>query len=82
MMRVSRSVKEIKLGRAFSSMLPPKVSNKQLFINGKFVSAANGKTFDTFNPATEELICSVAEAGIEDVNLAVQAARRAFDEGW
>ena len=73
-MRAASRVKEMKLGRTFSSMQSFKVANKQMLINGKFVSALTGKTFDSFNPATEERICSIAEADIEDVNLAVQAA--------
>ncbi len=55
---------------------------KQLMlIDGKFVAAASGKTFPVFNPATGEVICEVPEAELEDVNLAVHAARRAFDYG-
>lgn len=62
---------------------PPKVQPKQtqLLINGKFVNSVSGKTFDTFNPATEEKITSVQEADRADVDLAVKAARKAFDEG-
>lgn len=51
----------------------PRVS--QLLINGKFVNSKSGKTFDTFNPATEEKILSVQEADKHDVDLAVNAAR-------
>lgn len=53
----------------------------QLLIDGKFVNSVSGKTFDTFNPATEEKITSVQEADIADVEKAVRAARKAFDEG-
>ncbi|MDE1190968.1 MAG: aldehyde dehydrogenase family protein [Arachidicoccus sp.] len=53
--------------------------NQLLFINGKFVPAKSGKTFDTINPATEEILGSVAEAGAEDVDEAVKAARKAFE---
>jgi len=52
-----------------------------MYINGEFVNAASGQTFGTFNPATEEIICEVPEAGEEDVNRAVEAARHAFDHG-
>ncbi|MCH1627947.1 aldehyde dehydrogenase family protein [Ferdinandcohnia quinoae] len=55
--------------------------NKKLFINGEFVESISGKTFDTFNPATGEVLASVYEAGPEDIDLAVKAARKAFDEG-
>ncbi len=54
---------------------------KQLYINGKFVEAAGGKTFDTMNPATGEVLAKVAEAEAEDIDLAVKAARKAFEEG-
>ncbi len=53
----------------------------QLFINGQFVDAQSGKTFTTPNPATGEVLAEVAEAGAADVDLAVQAARRAFESG-
>lgn len=55
--------------------------NYQLFIDGKWVNALSGKTFDSLNPATEEVNGVVAEAGAEDVDLAVKAARRAFQTG-
>lgn len=52
-----------------------------LYINGKYVPAVNGKTFDVINPATEEVIAQVSEAQTEDIDQAVLAARKAFDEG-
>src|SRR5205823_978789 len=52
-----------------------------LFIGGKFVNAASGKTFENFNPATNEVIADVAEASAEDVDLAAKAARTAFEKG-
>ncbi|EPZ42137.1 aldehyde dehydrogenase family protein [Alicyclobacillus acidoterrestris] len=54
---------------------------KELFIDGKFVPSASGKTFETVNPATGEVLAVVSEAEAEDINRAVAAARRAFDEG-
>ena len=53
----------------------------QLFINGQWVDAASGKTFETPNPATGETLAHVAEGGTEDIDRAVRAARRAFEEG-
>ncbi|XP_065625548.1 benzaldehyde dehydrogenase, mitochondrial [Quercus suber] len=53
----------------------------QLLINGQFVDAASGKTFPTLDPRTGEVIAHVAEGDTEDVNRAVSAARKAFDEG-
>ena len=53
----------------------------QLLIDGKLVDAASGKTFPVYNPATGALLAQVAEAEAEDVDRAVKAARRAFDDG-
>ena len=52
-----------------------------LFIGGAFVPAASGKRFGTVNPATGETIAEVAEAGKADLDLAVAAARQAFESG-
>ena len=54
---------------------------RQLFINGQWTGAASGKTFETPNPATGTTLASVAEGDAEDINRAVQAARKAFDDG-
>ena len=54
---------------------------QKLLIDGKWVDAKSGKTFETINPATEEVLCRVAEGSKEDVDLAVKAARRAFESG-
>lgn len=56
----------------------PEVIEDRLFINGEFVPSKLGKKFDVFNPATEKLSASVYEADLEDVNIAVQAAKAAF----
>ena len=53
-----------------------------LFINGEFVEPKSGKRFVTINPATEEPLAQVAEAGPEDVALAVDAARDAYEHRW
>ena len=53
-----------------------------LFINGEFVEPKSGKRFVTINPATEEPLALVAEAGPEDVALAVEAARDASQHRW
>uniref|UniRef100_A0ACD5VBY4 Uncharacterized protein n=1 Tax=Avena sativa TaxID=4498 RepID=A0ACD5VBY4_AVESA len=60
---------------------PVQVRHTQLLINGKFVDAASGKTFPTLDPRTGEEIARVAEGDAEDINRAVAAARKAFDEG-
>jgi len=54
---------------------------KKLFINGEFVESVSQKSFETYNPATGEVLAHVFEAGPEDIDLAVKAARKAFDEG-
>src|SRR6202050_2022722 len=56
-------------------------SPRQLFINGQWCDAASGQTFETPNPATGETLARVAEGDAEDINRAVRAARRAFEEG-
>jgi len=54
---------------------------KKLYINGKFVESVSGKTFDTPNPATGKTLATVYEADKEDIDLAVRAAREAFEKG-
>jgi len=53
-----------------------------LFINGKFLAPKAGKTFTTINPATEEVLAKIGYAELADVNLAVSAARNAFEKTW
>ncbi len=52
----------------------------RMLIDGKLVEATSGKTFENINPATEEVLGVVADAGHEDMDAAIAAARRAFDE--
>lgn len=66
-----------KMPKALASM-----AAKKLLINGKWVDAASGKTFESINPATGEVLAHIAEAGESDVNAAVAAARKAFDTTW
>ena len=60
---------------------PPKVATQKMFIDGKWVESVSGKTFETLNPSTGEVICEVAEGDKADVDLAVKAARKAFESG-
>ncbi|HYH27717.1 MAG TPA: aldehyde dehydrogenase family protein [Actinomycetota bacterium] len=53
----------------------------KLLINGESVDAASGETFDSIDPSTGKPWAEVAKAGAEDVDRAVRAARKAFDEG-
>ncbi len=54
---------------------------KRLLIGGNWQDAANGKTFHTFDPSTGEVLASVAEGEAADIDLAVKAARKAFEQG-
>jgi phenylacetaldehyde dehydrogenase len=56
-------------------------SPKKLLIDGKWVQAHSGKTFDSIDPATGEILARVAEGDKADIDLAVKAARRAFESG-
>ncbi|OAQ67336.1 aldehyde dehydrogenase [Purpureocillium lilacinum] len=53
-----------------------------LYIDGKWVKAVSGNTFETVNPTNEKPIVAVHEAGPEDVDIAVKAARKAFEGVW
>src|SRR5215475_8108011 len=69
-----------------SVMSPPKqnqvpISATKLLINNRWVQSQSGKTFATINPSTGEEICQIAEADSGDVEIAVKAARTAFDNG-
>lgn len=54
---------------------------RKLFINGQWVDAVSGKTFKILDPRTEEVVAEIAEADKADVEIAVAAAREAFDNG-
>jgi len=53
-----------------------------LFIDGKWVKPKSGKYFKSINPANEEVLAEVAHANADDVDLAVKAARKAYDTVW
>lgn len=55
---------------------------KQLWIDGQFVEAQSGRTFESFNPSTGALLATMAEGDAADIDLAVAAARRAFEGPW
>jgi aldehyde dehydrogenase (NAD+) len=57
-------------------------SYKKMLIDGQWLDAASGKRFETINPATGEVLATVAEGDAEDINRAVAAARRAFEGPW
>ena len=60
---------------------PARTLQTKMLIDGKWRDAQSGKTFATYNPATEEEIAQVAEGEKADIDLAVKAARKAFDSG-
>ena len=59
----------------------PRIHQTQCFIGGQWVPAKSGKTFDTIDPSTEEVIAQVAEGDAADIDAAVKAAREAFENG-
>ena len=54
---------------------------RKLLIDGNWTASASGKTFETYNPATGEVLARVAEGDATDIDTAVKAARRAFESG-
>src|SRR2546422_2109880 len=54
---------------------------RKMLIDGAWIGAASGRTFPVYNPATGEVLATVAEGDKEDIDRAVLAARKAFDEG-
>lgn len=54
---------------------------KKLLIGGEWVNASTGRTFHTFDPATGDVLANVGEGEAQDIDLAVEAARKAFDHG-
>lgn len=80
---LGREIKSYSTAAAIEEPINPgvTVNHTQLFINGQYVDSASGKTFPTFDPRTGEVIAHVAEGEAEDINRAVAAARKAFDEG-
>ncbi len=53
----------------------------KIFIDGNYVDAASGKTFENFSPSDGHLICNVASGDTEDINRAVASAKKAYDSG-
>lgn len=55
---------------------------KRMLIDGRWIEALSGKSFETINPANGQVLARVAQGGAEDVDAAVAAARRAFNGSW
>ena len=51
------------------------------FINGLYRDSTSTKTFDNINPATDQVLCQIAEGSAEDIDQAVKVARQRFEEG-
>ena len=66
---------------ATTEFAPPAIRQTGILIGDDFRPAVSGRTFATVNPATESVICDVAEGDAADVDLAVRAARKAFESG-
>ena len=58
------------------------LAQRKLLIDGRYAGSASGRTFETIDPATEEAIATVAEAGEEDTDIAVASARHALEGAW
>ena len=74
------------MGTISLAQVDPRVASflekpRKMLINGNWVDALSGKTFPTYDPSTGEVLAQVAEGDREDINLAVRAARKAFDQG-
>ncbi|MEE2706054.1 MAG: aldehyde dehydrogenase family protein [Planctomycetota bacterium] len=69
------------MATAAETVTAPQIRQTECFIGGQWVPSQSGQRFATINPATEEPICQVAEGDAADVDLAVEAARNAFDNG-
>lgn len=75
------SMGEISNGTSKKEMKIPEIKFTKLFINGSFVDSLSGKIFETIDPRNGEVIAKISEGEKEDVDLAVKAARQAFDHG-
>src|SRR5215475_6944524 len=69
-----------------ATQLDPRVASflekpRQMLINGRWVDAVSGKTFPTYEPSTGDVLANVAEGDRADIDLAVKAARKAFETG-
>jgi betaine-aldehyde dehydrogenase len=64
-----------------SSSVKAEVKTYRNYVNGQWAASASGETFPVYDPSTEEVIARVSAADKADVDLAVKAARKAFDEG-
>ncbi|KAK3440029.1 hypothetical protein EUGRSUZ_B00357 [Eucalyptus grandis] len=80
---VGSSISRYSTAAAVEELISPpvQISYTQHLINGHFVDAASGRTFPTYDPRTGDVLAHVAEGDAKDIDRAVAAARKAFDEG-
>ncbi len=73
----------IATGTASANSIKEALNNKTVhhFIGGQFESSASGDTFDDINPATGEVIAQISSGGVTEIDMAVSAAKEAFDRG-
>ena len=74
------------MGTISLAQVDPRVASfiekpRKMLINGNWVDAVSGKTFPTYDPSTGEVLATIAEGDRADIDLAVKAARKAFDDG-
>jgi betaine-aldehyde dehydrogenase len=60
----------------------PDIARYQMYIDGEFVDAADGRTFEVYDPSTEGVVATCPAGAAADIDRAAQAARRAFYDGW
>ena len=68
--------------RASGKARKHQVARYQMYIDGRFVDSKSGRTFEVFDPSTEDAIATAPAGAAEDIELAAQAATRAFYDGW
>ncbi|HEY7120610.1 MAG TPA: aldehyde dehydrogenase family protein [Tepidisphaeraceae bacterium] len=68
-------------GAKMAAKLPVKIRQTKMLIDGKWVDSTSGRTFETINPATGDVIAHVAEGQAPDIDKAVKSARKAFEKG-
>src|SRR3954470_9056237 len=76
---MATAISNVEFGDKVTSFI---TKDRKMLINGKWVEAASGKTFPTYNPATGEVLANVAEGDKADIDAAVKAARAAFNGPW
>src|SRR5207302_334912 len=82
----ARILRRFSMGTISVAQVDPRVASflekpRKMLINGNWVDAVSGKTFPSYDPSTGEVLATIAEGDRADIDLAVKAARKAFDNG-